>query len=66
MPIFVKFRGVDGNKGSKYDKEFTLGNKYHLVASFQITAADAKRWGRVVKSVLQVSAVQTSMVQWKR
>ena len=49
VPIFVKFRGVDGNKGSKYDKEFTLGNKYRLVSSFQITAADAKRWGRVVK-----------------
>ena len=49
VPIFIKFRGVDGNKGSKYDKEFTLGNKYRLVSSFQITAADARRWGRVVK-----------------
>ena len=49
VPIFIKFRGVEGNKGSKYDKEFTLGNKYRLVAGFQITAADAKRWGRVVK-----------------
>ena len=49
VPIFVKFRGVDGNKGSKYDKEFTLGNKYRLVSSFQITAADARRWGRVTK-----------------
>ena len=52
VPIFIKFRGVEGNKGSKYDKEFTLGNKYRLVSSFQITAADARRWGRVAKICL--------------
>ena len=49
VPIFLKFKGVEGNKGSQYDQDFTLGDKFRLVASFKITAADAKRWGRVVK-----------------
>ena len=49
VPIFIKFKGVEGNKGSQYDQEFTLGDKFRLVASFKITAADAKRWGRVAK-----------------
>jgi hypothetical protein len=49
VPIFLKFKGVEGNKGSQYDQNFTLGDKFRLVASFKITAADAKRWGRVVK-----------------
>lgn len=49
VPLFIKFKGVEGNKGSKYDQEFTMGNKYRLVSGFKITAADARRWGRVAK-----------------
>lgn len=49
VPIFIKFKGVEGNKGSQYDQNFTLGDKFRLVASFKITAADAKRWVRMVK-----------------
>lgn len=49
VPLFIKFKGVEGNKGSKYDQEFTVGNKYRLVSGFKITAADARRWGRVAK-----------------
>ena len=49
VPFFLKFKGVEGNKGSQYDQDFTLGDKFRLIASFKITAADAKRWGRVVK-----------------
>lgn len=49
VPIFIKFKGVEGNKGSQYDQNFTLGDKFKLIASFKITAADAKRWGRVTK-----------------
>lgn len=49
VPIFIKFKGVEGNKGSQYDQNFTLGDKFRLMANFKITAADAKRWRRVVK-----------------
>ena len=47
VPVFVKFRGVEGNKGSQYDEHFTKGDKFRLVANFKITPADAKRWERV-------------------
>ena len=48
-PLFIKFKGVEGNKGSQYDQNFTMGDKFRLISSFEITAADAKRWERVAK-----------------
>ena len=49
VPLFIKFKGVEGNKGSQYDQDFTMGDKFRLISSFEITAADAKRWERVAK-----------------
>ena len=49
VPLFIKFKGVEGNKGSQYDQNFTMGDKFRLISSFEITAADAKRWERVAK-----------------
>ena len=49
VPLFIKFKSVEGNKGSQYDQNFTIGDKFRLISSFEITAADAKRWERVTK-----------------
>lgn len=49
VPLFIKFKGMEGNKGSQYDQNFTVGDKFRLISSFEITAADAKRWARVAK-----------------